>query len=272
MEKTYHFMAGLPRSGSTLLAALLNQHPDVYASPQTDLVSLMYDAQQAIPNYESYRAGLSHEGFDSVVKGIPGLFYSSIRKPVIIDKNRGWGTPYNIEKIAPLINKDAKVIITMRPILEVLASMIKIIKKNEGLGNASPFLNNNLFVSHYRDKVDAEIENLMMVNGDIDAAIYSIANLLKNYKEKVIVVWFDDLMLDPQQKLNEIYEFLNLPSFKNDLKNIKEVDKHNDFQGYKLEGLHSIKNKIKHPGTNPSNYLSDFILKKYANALDLLEL
>jgi hypothetical protein len=34
-------MAGLPRSGSTLLSAILNQNPDVYSGPQTDFPSMM---------------------------------------------------------------------------------------------------------------------------------------------------------------------------------------------------------------------------------------
>jgi hypothetical protein len=40
MQKLY-FLVGLPRSGSTLLASLLNQHPDVFASPTSPLMDLL---------------------------------------------------------------------------------------------------------------------------------------------------------------------------------------------------------------------------------------
>lgn len=31
MQNTYHFISGLPRTGSTLLSAILSQNPAVYA-------------------------------------------------------------------------------------------------------------------------------------------------------------------------------------------------------------------------------------------------
>ena len=40
------FLASLPRSGSTLLTSLLNQRPDVYASPTSNLCDTMGAAVQ----------------------------------------------------------------------------------------------------------------------------------------------------------------------------------------------------------------------------------
>ena len=36
-----HFLSSLPRSGSTLLASLLNQNPDVFASNTSNLCEVM---------------------------------------------------------------------------------------------------------------------------------------------------------------------------------------------------------------------------------------
>jgi hypothetical protein len=38
-EKKFFFMAGLPRSGGTLLSSILSQNPDVYVSPQSTLLT-----------------------------------------------------------------------------------------------------------------------------------------------------------------------------------------------------------------------------------------
>ena len=38
MNKTLHFLSGLPRSGSTVLAAILNQNPEVQVSTTSGLV------------------------------------------------------------------------------------------------------------------------------------------------------------------------------------------------------------------------------------------
>ena len=37
--KSIYFLGGLPRSGNTLLSALLNQNPDIYVSPLSPLLN-----------------------------------------------------------------------------------------------------------------------------------------------------------------------------------------------------------------------------------------
>jgi sulfotransferase len=263
-------MAGLPRSGSTVLAALLNQHPEVYSSPQTDLIGMLYEVNEKIPTYESYRAGLFHEGYKNVMSSMADNFYSHIDKPVIVDKNRGWGTPYNFNNLSPYVNPDGKVILTMRPILEVLASFVKVMDKTEKALDFTPYLNQDLWVTNYRDKKDAQIENLMQPNGEIDRAIFSVANLLKNHGDRVFVVWFDNLTEAPQETMNGIYDFLEIDRYEHSFNSIKEVDKHDDVSGYGIVGLHDVGKKLVKPNTKPENYLSEYVIKKYANALDFL--
>jgi sulfotransferase len=272
MTKTYHFMAGLPRSGSTVLSALLNQNPQIYASPQTDLLAMLYDLESKIPNYQSYRAELLHCSFSSVLYGMADNFYGPIDKPVVIDKNRGWGTPYNWENLSLYVNPDGKVILTMRPILEVIASFIKAAQKTHKATGSMPYLNNDLWVTHYRDATDAQVDNLMMANGEIDRAIFSIANLLKNHKDKVHVVWFDDLLNSPQVSMNGVYNFLGLDSFDHNFNNIKAVDNHHDLAGYGVLGLHDVNKKLERPKTKVQDYLSEYVVAKYGNALDFLSL
>jgi sulfotransferase len=270
MQKTYHFMAGMPRSGSTVLAAILNQNPDVYSSPQTDLIGLLYELESKIPQYESYRAGLMFDGYDNVLKQIPDNFYAHIDKPIIIDKNRGWGTPYNWNNLSPYVSEKGKVILTMRPILEVLASFVKVTKESEKVTKQFTFLNNDLWVSNYRSQTDAMIDNLMIPNGEIDRAIFSVANLIKNHGDQVYVVWYNDLIESPQNTLNGIYDFLGVDRYDHNFNSIVEVDKHDDLSGYGVIGLHDIKKKLSASKTKPEDYLSDYVIKKYGNALDFL--
>lgn len=272
MEKTYHFMAGLPRSGGTVLAALLSQNPQIYSSSQTDLVQVLYKLESEIPHLESYRAGLFYDGYLAVMNGVVDNFYSKIDKPIVIDKNPSWGTPYNFSELSPYVNPEGKVLITMRPILEVLASLVKIAKESQKITNHLAYLNQNLWVSNYRDETDAMVDNLMQPNGEIDRAIFSIANLLKNHRERVYVVWFDDLTKNPEQTMKGIYDFLGIDSFDHNFNNIKEVDKHDDLNAFGIVGLHDIKKKLAKPKTDPSEFLSEYAIQKYGNALDFLSL
>jgi len=265
-------MAGLPRSGSTVLSAILNQHPEIYASPQTDLLGLLYQFESNIPNYESYKAGLLFSSYDTAIRSVPDNFYSPIDKPIIIDKNRGWGTPYNWDNLSGYLNPKGKVILTMRPILEVLASFVKLGEATKKVTNTTPYLNNDLWVSYYRDPTDAIVDNLMLPNGEIDRAIFSIYNLLKNHRDRVHVVWANDLIESPQATLNSIYDFLEVQRFEHNFSNIKEVDRHDDILGYGIVGLHDIKKKLTKSQTDPTKVLSSYILEKYKNSLDFLNL
>ena len=52
MNKQYHFITGLPRSGSTLLVSILKQNPKFHASitdPLANLVKGVIEASQDSP-------------------------------------------------------------------------------------------------------------------------------------------------------------------------------------------------------------------------------
>jgi sulfotransferase len=263
-------MAGLPRSGSTVLAALLNQHPDIYASPQSDLLAMIYELDSKIPSYESYKAGLFHDGYKNLMGSMTDNFYSNIDKSVVIDKNRGWGTPYNFDRLSPYVNVNGKIILTLRPILEVLASFVRVMNKTEKTLGYAPYFDEDLWATSYRTKADAQVEWLMQTNGEIERAIFSVSNLLKNHGDRVFVVWFDNLTESPQETMNGIYDFLGVDRFTNNFKSISEADTHDDISGYGIVGLHDIGKKLVKPNTKPENYLSDYIMNKYENTLDFL--
>jgi hypothetical protein len=233
---------------------------------------MLYDLETSIPSYESYKAGLLHQGFASVMHNMADTFYSHIDKPVIIDKNRGWGTPYNWDNLSGYVSAEGKVILTMRPILEVLASFVKVSRESQKITQHQHYLNTNLWVSSYRNETDAIVDNLMMPNGEIDRAIFSIANLIKNHSDRVYLVWFDGLINNPEATLEKIYSFLGLDNFQHDLNKIVAVDKHDDLGGYGVAGLHDVKKKLARPKTIPADYLSAYTMQKYGNALDFLNL
>lgn len=265
-------MAGLPRSGSTVLSAILSQNPQIYASPQTDLLQMLYTLETSIPNYQSYKAGLLFSSYDNALRSLPDNFYMPIEKPIVIDKNRGWGTPYNWDNLSDYLNPEGKVIVTMRPILEVLASFVKIAEANKKITGFMSYLNKDLWVSDYREPVDAIVDNLMQPNGEIDRALFSVSNLIKNHKDRVHIVWFDNLVNNPGQTLDGVYNFLGMDSFTHNFKNILSVDEHDDLSGYGIIGLHDVRKKLIKPDTKPEKYLSNYAIQKYGNALDFLKL
>jgi sulfotransferase len=272
MTKTYHFMAGLPRSGSTLLSAILNQNPSIYSTAYSDVLELLYTLEDKIPTLQSYKAGLFSKNYESLMRELVGSFYLPTDASVVIDKNRGWGTPYNFTNLSPYLNVNGKVILTMRPILEVLASYVRVTKESEKVTGFNPFFNKDYWGANYRNKEDAFVDMLMAPHEEIDRCIYSVANLLENHGDRTHVVWYDDLVFEPEKTLKSIYDFLDLEAYPHNFTNLKPIDVYDDYNAYGVIGLHNIRQKIEKTSKPYTNFLSEYAISKYKNALDFLPL
>lgn len=270
MNKTFFFMAGLPRSGSTLLSAILNQNPDVYASPQTDLLQMMYLLDTNIVNFESYRAGINHEGYKNAMSKLGESFYEHRSEQFIVDKNRAWGTPYNLN-LARLLNPQVRILLPYRPILEILASFVQLARKNPDVNFIDRLMVQEDFYSgQYRSKDDARCDYLMRPNGEIDKALFSLA-LSKQYPENFLLVNYEQLIQQPAATLSSIYDFLELPNFIHTFKRIQH-DELFVFDGevFGIPELHEIRTELKVTSSKPEIVLSDYVINKYGQALDFL--
>jgi sulfotransferase len=268
MEKTFYFMGGLPRSGTTVLTAILNQHPDIYASPQSSLVHMLYTLEREIQKSESWNTGLNIDFYENTLENLGNLFYSKVDNPIIIDKNRAWGTPGN-EHYARRLNKNPKTIIVLRPILEVLSSFVRLAEKNPNNFIDKGIVDYDFYSKYYRKTNDTRCDYLMRANGEIDQALLAIGNLLKN-PNNCLVIWYDDIVKNTQETLSKIYKFIEVENFIHNLNKIKQLDKHNDEWLFGIKDLHAIKPTIQASKTKPELVLSNYIIDKYKNALDFI--
>ena len=62
--KTYHFLAGLPRSGNTLLSSILNQNPLIHSSPLSPINQIMWQQEQNLNNHETVKRLDDKTGFN----------------------------------------------------------------------------------------------------------------------------------------------------------------------------------------------------------------
>ena len=129
MNKTLHFLSGIPRSGSTVLAAILNQNPMTHVSTTSGLVH----ALDGLAN-TWHSAGLlndndpNREKLAQTMRGCIDAFYADTDKPVIIDKSRGWPIPQIMGAMAQVIGRPCKVIATVRPVPDCMASFVRVAK------------------------------------------------------------------------------------------------------------------------------------------------
>jgi sulfotransferase len=260
--KPYHFLAGLPRSGNTLLSALLNQHPSVYSSPLSPMPSLLYNTHHSLINNETYLRNEENKvRGEKAIKNIIDNFYSDVKKPVVVDRDKAWGTPANLELVKKYITKTPKIIFTVRDVLEIIASFVSL--SPDFCRNRIPY--GYSYKTNYMKESDLMAEALMQDNEDIDKCLLSLSSaFLKENKGMFHIVEYNDIVNNTQETMNKVYKFLEVEPFENNLTSIKKVEIDNDAAVNLPKTLHNIGKTIVASKTN-TNILSPYIQNKYAN-------
>jgi sulfotransferase len=262
MAKTVHFLGGLPRSGNTLLSALLNQNPSIYSTPLSPLPSLMWDYINSCNSMEHINRNKENE--NRALKVLSSLyedFYRDVDKPIIIDREKDWGTPSNLDLIKKFITPKPKIIVTVRDILEIIASFVSM--DADYLKNNT--INSNAFINNYRSPQDSIVEYLMRSNGEIDKSLLSISSAFYPENKGIFhIVEYNDLVLKPEETMSGIYKFLGLNDYKHNFNKIKKVESDNDMAVGLPKNLHDIRKSISRSSTS-TEILSDYIKHKYSN-------
>jgi len=262
MDKSYHFLAGLPRSGNTLLSAILNQNPNIYSTPLSPLPSLMWEYERSCCYMENVNRNVENNvRANKFLSSFISNFYVDVEKPVIIDREKGWGTPDNLNIIKRYITPTPKIIFTVRNILDILSSFVRM--NPEYI--AKSVANRNVYISNYYSTQDATAEYLMETNGDIDKALLSLASAFyPENKGMFHIVEYNDLVAKPEETMSGIYKFLELPDYKHDFNNINKVESDNDTVLGLPEDLHNVRKSLSNSKTS-TDILSDYIKHKYSN-------
>ena len=124
-----HFLASMPRSGSTLLASLLGQRADTYVSPTSNLGETLGAVVYAFENNPATQAGeCTKEELYRTLKGVVDAKYFDRTETVILDKGRNWPLPQITATMNKSLGKPIKIVATVRPIAECIASFFLIDK------------------------------------------------------------------------------------------------------------------------------------------------
>jgi len=262
MDKTYHFLAGLPRSGNTLLSALLNQNPDIYSTPLSPTCSFMYDFYSSANIMEQVNRNDENKIKSEIfLSSFLDNFYKEVEKPVVIDREKMWGTPHNLNIIKRYITPTPKIIFTVRDILEIIASFVKM--DAQYLKNDS--YNVGYYMANYRSPKDLISEHLMAFNEDIDKGLLSLASAFYPENAGIFhIVEYNDLVFNPDETMNKIYDFLKMPHYQHNFNKIVKIEKDNDEVIGLPKNLHDIRKSLSQSSTN-LDILSYYIKHKYSN-------
>lgn len=267
MTKNIYFIAGLQRSGGTLISAILNQNPDIWAAPTSPLLPMLIELS---PVFD----GQSNQDFDrsldltNVLKGVPQNFYQSRHEKNILDKNHAWSTPDAVDIISKFIVEDInkiKIICPVRNILEILASFNTIIEKTpESVGNNNIDRGAINFTAPDLAIPDRRAEFLMMPNQDINTHLYGMRQALKpKLRHMFHFVEYNDIIEKTKETMDGIYDFLELEKFNHTFDNLQSQEKPNSSTG--MYNLHTVRSKVEKKSINPEEIFSPEVIRKFSN-------
>jgi sulfotransferase len=261
MDKTYYFLAGLPRSGNTLLSSILNQNPNIYSSPLSPASELMWNYKSSYYVESINRNKENKLRAETSLSSFMDNFYKDVKEPIVLDREKSWGTPANLGLIKKYITPTPKIIFTVRDILDIIASFVKL-NANYIKINAA---DSGKFHLNYRSENDSIAEHLMSDYGDIDKALLSLASaFLPENKGMFHIVEYNNLVLKPEETMSGIYKFLELPEYEHNFKKIEKVEVDDDESIGLPKNLHEIRKSIS-KSTTSTDILSDYIKHKYSN-------
>lgn len=261
--KKIQFMAGLPRSGSTLLSSILNQNPEIYASANSPMCGMVFNLERSIIASEQYNAFPKPRVLPNVISGVLQNYYSDIDKEFIIDKSREWAIKEHFEVLLRNLEYTPKVILTVRDILDILASFITLVNKNQGPNFIDQEIQARQEFNFYRDINDIRADHLMRPKGLVDNCLYGIAYAMLEENSKYFhIVEYEDLLNDTKNTIDKIYDFLELDSYNHDFSNIINITPEDD-KIYGLQGMHEVRKNISRNPIKIEEVLSPYVLNKY---------
>jgi sulfotransferase len=226
---------------STLLQCILNQNPDIAATPTDPVLEYLYAARMNYTNSPEVKA------MDSALAlkawrgfcwgGLDGYTKAYTDKPNICIKTRGGTIHYKwFEAFMPY---KPKMICMVRNLKSIFSSMEKIYRNNpeqhQEIQN-----HKNMTGTTTAKRIDAWI-----ANPPIGMALERLnQTILEKINKEILYIRAEDLTSYPEREMEKIYKYIELPNFKHDFDHIEQSIKEDDSVYGLTMDLHTIKNKI----------------------------
>ena len=263
--KQYYFLIGVPRTGNTLLSSILNQNPDVKVSAYSFLDQHLY--QTALFSYsEKYKNFPDSKSLGNLINGSFDCYYKDWDAKYIIDRGE-WGTPSNIHLLQQIIKGDIKVICTVRDIVEIIASFIKVSPDRWRKELEKEIQSNLRYNQSYKSELELLCEVIMRPTGQIETALFGLNNLFYNHRDILHIVEYNDLVDNTEHTIKGIYDFLNIEYYPHKFNYINQFEVNGVKYDDSIWGsdLHKLNKKIKHSNYKVEDILTPELISKYSN-------
>lgn len=253
--RTLYFVAGLPRSGSTLMINLLKQNPKIHGEAVSSLCSIFSSIHYSWNKLEANREYPNLNAKCNTLLGVLNSYHAEHGRDIVFDKDRLWITQIGL--LEYVYQKPVKMIIPVRNPAEILASFEKIRKNNP--------IHLTLSDEDLKESTSIPARAYFFAgpNGPMGLSYQAIKDAVTmNYLDRLLFVDYNRFCNSPKSQMKRIYDFFELPSFEHDFNNIEQVEQYND-DAVKLPNLHKIKPSLQKTTVNCVEYLGLDLYQQY---------
>lgn len=254
MNKTYHFLGGLPRSGSTVLSAILNQREDTYVTPTSPMLDILIGNVSHWHASQAVIAKPNSAQLDNITRALIDGCWQHIDKPVVIDKARGWAA--NLPSANIIFQQPMKMVACVRDIPSIMASWLTLLRINP----------DNYMDGYLASKgvpVTDETRMMTMWHEMVVNCVQGMNKAMVEAPDQVCLVEYDDLVNFPVATMEGIEIFLGLTQHKYDFKNIVSTTNDDDLAAWGLAGMHTIRGSLKQTSKHPKEVLGDELYERF---------
>jgi sulfotransferase len=232
---TMHFISGLPRSGSTLLAALLRQNPRFEAGMSGPLSGLFGALLGEMSARNEYSVFLDDVKRQRILRGLFDNFYAHRTAEVSFDTSRAWCSW--MPAIARLF-PDAKVNACVRELPWIIDSIERLVQRNV-------FSPSSIFNYSAGGTVYTRANDVAGQDGMVGAPYDALKQACYGAQQaRLLLVQYETLTTDPTKTTQAIYSFLEEPGFEHDFDHVDyDVAEFDERAG--TPTLHTVRGAVK---------------------------
>jgi len=233
MSLKIHFIAGLPRSGSSLLAAILRQNPCFHAAMSTPVADLFRTLLNALSAHEG-ALFISAAQREALLRGLLESYYADMTATkVIFDTNRTWCSMLPaISQLFPA----ARVICLVRNPAWILDSVERAVQRNPLV--APKMFGNELTNVYNRTESMIKSHFLGPSLSALRQAWYS------EHARRLIAIRYDSLTENPAGVADALYDALGEERFAHDFEHLDYDEPEFDAR-LGMPGFHKVGARVK---------------------------
>jgi sulfotransferase len=236
MNSQLHLISGLPRSGSTVLSAILRQNPRFFSGVTSPVFSLVGALLPKMSNSSEFSTFFDDRRRGTVLRGIFESYYANIPSDhVIFDTNRTWtGKLALLNELYP----QARVICCVRDLGWIINSIERMLRKN-------PLQLSRVFDYKPGSSIYSRIETLMNSENGLVGQAWSCLReaWFGQHAGKLIVINYDSLVVTPRPVLQRLYQELGEVWHEHEFENLRYDEPEYDVL-LGMPGMHKVEARV----------------------------